>query len=111
MIEKKALDFLRAALPVPALMETPESPPKKYVVVEKTGGGEENHVKSATLAIQSVAGSLYEAAQLNEEVKEAMARFSALPEISSVGLNADYNFTDTRTKKYRYQAVFEVVHY
>jgi hypothetical protein len=32
-------------------------------------------------------------------------------DISRVGLNSDYNYTDTAMKQYRYQAVFVVVYY
>ena len=35
----------------------------------------------------------------------------ALEQIVSVSLNSDYNYTDTTTKEYRYQAVFDIVHY
>ena len=31
--------------------------------------------------------------------------------ISAVRFDSDYNFTDTDTKHYRYQAVFEITHY
>lgn len=51
-------------------METPETMPETYVLIEKTGSGMNNHIKSATFAIQSYASSLYEAASLNEIVKE-----------------------------------------
>ena len=33
------------------------------------------------------------------------------PEIAACRLNSDYNFTDTAKKKYRYQAVFDLVYY
>ena len=32
-------------------------------------------------------------------------------DIIEVELQSDYNFTDTETKEYRYQAVFNVTHY
>ena len=35
----------------------------------------------------------------------------ALDEVSKVSLNSDYNFTDAATKRYRYQAVFDIIHY
>ena len=38
-------------------------------MIEKTGGGEENHIKKAMIVIQSFADSLYRAAEINEEVK------------------------------------------
>ena len=33
-----------------------------------------------------------------------------LPEIGRSQLNSDYNFTDTTTKGYRYQAVFDLIY-
>ena len=33
------------------------------------------------------------------------------PEISRCALNTSYNYTDTSRKIFRYQAVFELVHY
>ena len=32
-----------------------------------------------------------------------------LDSISQAELNTDYNFTDTQTKRYRYQAVYDLV--
>lgn len=111
MIEKIILDYLSAVMTVPVKMEAPENPPAEFCVIEKTGSDVSNHIKRATVAVQSYAASLYQAAELNEEVKAAMENLSALPEISKVSLNSDYNFTDTQTKKYRYQAVFDIYHF
>lgn len=111
MIETIVLDYLSEALSVPVSMEVPEDPPKQFVVIEKTGGGEKNHIKSATLAIQSIAPSLYEAAVLNEDVKNAMDGIAVLNAIGRSSLNSDYNFTDTASKRYRYQAVFDLIYY
>ena len=115
MIEVTVFDFLTANLLAPVYMEIPSNPPKKMVVIEKTGSSETNFIKRSTFAIQSYGKSLYEAAELNEVVKETMMDgldgLSALDEIVSVNLNSDYNYTDTTTKRYRYQAVFDIVHY
>ncbi|KZK42749.1 Phage-associated protein [Lactococcus cremoris] len=54
---------------------------------------------------------MYEAAKLNEKLKEVVEQLIELNEISNVSLNSDYNFTDTETKEYRYQAVFDINHY
>lgn len=110
MIEKIVLDYLNNTLSVPAYMEKPAELPKRYVFLEKTGSSSENHIESATFAIQSYAGSLFDAASLNEEVKEAMKNIIFLNEVMGVELNSDYNFTDTAKKKYRYQAVFELIY-
>lgn len=111
MIEKIVLDYLSGALSVPAYMEVPESQPETFVVVEKTGSSRGNRVNHATLAVQSYATTLYKAAELNEQVKKAMDSLTGLPQVGSSKLNSDYNFTDTTTKKYRYQAVFDLTHY
>lgn len=111
MIEKIVLDYLGAALSVPVRMETPEDPPREYVLIDKTGSSETNHIDRATLAIQSVSSvSLYRAAQINEEVKVAMEGILALPQIFRAKRNTDYNFTNSQTKQYRYQAVYDMTY-
>lgn len=110
MIEMTVVEYLSTTLSVPAYMEMPEKAPERFVLVEKTGGFVENHIYSATLAIQSYAGSMYEAASLNEVVKKAMDNIIVLDAVSRSKLNTDYNFTDTTKKKYRYQAVYDLVY-
>lgn len=111
MIEEIIRNYLTGA-GVTAYMEIPEGGgTTPFIVIEKTGGGEENHIRSATVAIQSYADTLYGAAQLNEQVKALMDDIVLLPEISACELNSDYNFTDTTKKKYRYQAVFDLVYF
>ena len=106
MIEKTVLDYLNSVLTVPVYMEVPEVPPTKFVVLEQTGSGRENLVNTATFAAQSYAGSLFDAAELNEDVKAAFDAITAQMEIGGVRLNSDYNFTDPTTKRYRYQCVY-----
>ena len=111
MIERIILNFLNEHLSVPAYAEKPDKEPSKYVLIEKTGGGESDYIESAMIAVQSYAGSLFSAAELNEEVKSTMRNIVNLDEIVSAKLVRDYNFTDTTKKKYRYQAIFSVVYY
>ena len=111
MIEETVLDYLSEKIPVMVRMEEELDMPDEYILVEKTGSGETNHIRRATIAVQSYAGSLYRAMQINEEVQEAMNDITALDEISRCTLNSDYDYTDTTRKKYRYQAVFDIVHY
>ena len=95
-----------------ASLEIPEggvAPP--LVLIERTGGGEENHIRRATVALQSYGASLYLAASLNEQVKATMEDFAALPEIARCELNNDCNFTDTTKRLYRYQAVYDIMYY
>ena len=108
MIETTILNYLSETVEVPVYMEEPEDPPESYLVLEKTGSGQENRVQSATFAIQSYGASLYDAAVLNENVKEAMEHIATLDAIGSAKLNGDYNFTDPETRRYRYQAVYNI---
>lgn len=110
MIEKIVLDYISANSNFSCYTER-NGQKGKYYVIEKVGGGESNHIKRASIAVQSLADTMYEAAELNEAVKEIMRGIVALPEVSSCRLDSDYNFTDTASKKYRYQAVFDLVHY
>ena len=111
MIEIVVKDYLDKKLSVPVYMEEPEEIPQKYVILEKVGGGKSNGLKTATMAIQSYGSSLADAAMLNEELKEAMEDIDDQNPISRAELNSDYNFTDTETKRYRYQAVYDFIYY
>ena len=111
MIEKTILDYMSKSATVSAYMQRPERPEDSFILIEKTGSRRENHIESSTIAIQSYAKSLYEAACINEEVKELMDKILELGEICSVKLNSDYNFTDPARKQYRYQAVFDITHH
>ncbi len=111
MIEKILLDYLNEALSVSVYTERQKDEVVPFVVIERTGGGVENFIKSSTFAIQSYGKSLLKAAQLNEAVKEAMEGFIEQDEITMVDLDTDYNYTDTNEKIYRYQAVYNIKHY
>ena len=110
MIEKIMLDYLTERLDVPVYMEEPTEDLTDYVLIEKVGSSESNHVPTATLTFQSYGASLYEAALRNLLVKTLVNNSVELDEISAVRLNSDYNFTDSTTKKYRYQALFVVTY-
>lgn len=107
--EKILLDYLNGSLDVPGYVQIQAEMPERYVVIERTGSSKENYIYSASFAIQSYAESMYEAAALNEQVKDAMERMLELDTVSKVQLNSDYNWTDTTTKKYRYQAIYRIV--
>lgn len=113
MIEVVILNHLKTKLSVPVRLEKPEPLPAdgKYVLFEKIGSNRLNKTGGSTFAFQSYGKSMYEAAALNEKTKIAVDSLIELDEIVSVKLNRDYNFTDTTTKQYRYQAVYDIKHY
>jgi|SRR5690625_645389 len=111
-IESFIISFLGAKLDVPVYGEKPDrNKPERFIVVDKTGGGKSNHLPDATIAFQSYAESKHEASQLNERLKKAVEKMINLDEIRGLTLNSDYNFTDTTTKEYRYQAVYDIRYY
>lgn len=113
MIEAKLIAYLNDHLsaPVKASMIKPEQPlPSAFVVCEKTGDGQVNLVRTATFAVQSYGPSLLDAASLSETVYQIMDGFVAESNVFRCKRISDYNFTDTDTKEYRYQSVYEIVY-
>ena len=110
MIAKDLLDYLGEALSVGVYMESPEEL-TNYILLDQTGSSRNDHIITTTIAVQSYAPSLYEAMVLNESVKAAMDGFAQLANVTRVELDTDYNFTNTATKQYRWQAVYLITHY
>lgn len=112
MIEVVLLDYLKTALsPTTVTAEIVQNLPSSFVFIEKTGSSQNDRLFHATFAVQSYSDSLYNAMALNDAVKQAMFGAVELKEVTKVELNSDYNYTDTTTKKPRYQAVFDITHY
>lgn len=111
MIEAVVIDYLNRGS-VPAYAERPEKmPTDPFLLVEKTGSETNDQIYTATIAVQSWAQTMADAAELNETVKAQMKNITALDSISSCRLQTDYNYTTTALKAYRYQAVFLITYY
>lgn len=110
MIELIVKEYLEEILKLQVFFERPQDPPERYVLLDKTGSGKENHICRAVFAIQSYAPSLIKAAELNDAVKKAMDNLVILDNIGKSELNTDYPYTDTTRKEYRYQAIYEVAY-
>lgn len=118
MIEVTVLEYLKSVLSTPVVAIKPtDQGITEFVLVEKTGSSRENFINRATFAIQSYSDTLYGATSLNEAVKEAMLGDGTTTfgiayscDVAKCSLNSDYNYTDTTTKQYRYQAVFDLVY-
>lgn len=111
MIEITVKGFLEQKLQVPVFMEFPPNPPDRFVVLRKADSSRENLVDTSMLVADSYAESLLEAAKLNELVKAALDDLIELDTVSSSRRGGDYPFTDTKNKRYRYQAVQNITHY
>lgn len=110
IIEVYLVEYLTEELGVNVYGQEDDAEDGSFVVIEKLGSYVENFTRHATIALKSYGTTLSESAELNERVKNAMDDIIKMPEISCSKLNSDYNFTDTTTKKYRYQAVYDLVY-
>lgn len=114
MIETTLYTYLSmafAASGIPVYTEIPGTRPTKFITMEKTGADRSNLLETATVAFQSWAASLYEAADLNDTLKGILDASVALDEISKAEFITDGNYTDPSRKEYRYQAVYRFTHY
>lgn len=111
MIEAIVIKWLSEKMDVPVFAEVPEDAPASFLLVEKTSGRRTNYLSFSSIVVQSYDESLLKAAELNETVKACMFELIEVQSVSKVSLNANYNFTDTQTKRYRYQSVFDIAHF
>ena len=111
LIEVIIKQYLDERLDAPSFFDYPTDPPNRFVLIDRTSGGENERLPNSTVALQSYGASKYEAMILNDDLKKVMRNMEELNEISKVSLNADYNFTDLERKQHRYQAVFDIYHY
>lgn len=110
MILSKLIGYLGDELDVYVGVRAPEAT-TGYVLLDQTGSANANHIMTTTIAVQSYGETLDNAITLAESVKAAMMEFVNDPDVSAVRLESDYNFTNTETKQYRWQSVFEITHY
>ena len=117
MIEIIIKEYLEGALSgVPVFLEMPSVPdeelPTEFVLVERIAGSKTNQIDFASLAFKSYSTQcLYNAALLDESVRQAMEQAVTLDSIASARLASNYSFTNTQTKRYRYQAVYDIYYY
>lgn len=109
MIEKTIYNYLSERLDCPVALER-DNQSAPFVLFEKTGSTLNNFINTASIAFQSYGRTMLEAAELNEQVKTAILEMRELDGISKCSLNGDYNFTDTSTEDYRYQALFDITY-
>ena len=111
LIEKTVMDYLDTVLDDPSFTQEQNNGMKRFHLIQKVGSSTDNKIFTSMVAVQSIAPSRIEAAQMNKDVCEAMENIVELEVIGSCKLNSDYDYTDTSKKRYRYQALFEIVHY
>lgn len=109
-IEQAVYEYLSENLDVPVNFQVPSGPPDLYVLLEKTGSSRDHGLWTVDLAVQTCGKNLLEVIEENEVIKEVLPGIIDLEDVFRCECQTDYNFTNTKTKEYRYQAVFEIVY-
>lgn len=118
MIETQLRKYLASTFTgIPVLMEVPDVPSANYpefpasmVLIQRVGGRKTDKMSHSSFAIQSYGPSLLAAAELDEDVRNAMESFTEEVNVGSVSLSSCYNHTDPRNGRYRYQSTFDIAH-
>lgn len=112
LIEATVIGYLSGLLHTTNVYaERPVDLPVEYYIVEKTAAGEENHIQKATVAVQSISSvSMLNAAVMSKSVEKAMKSITSVAGIGKCKLNSAYNFTNSETREYRYQAIFDLTY-
>lgn len=114
MIETIVKDYLdnyfsSLGLAVPVYLETPKTLPDKFIIFQRVDIGRENHIDEYTLEFRSYAESKYEAASLDETLREAMDDMHNTTDITC-HLGGGNDDQDTTLKKYRYRCYYNLYH-
>ena len=112
MIEDYTLRYLSAQLDgVPGAIGQPSPLPPTCFAIKKTDAETANLIPTDTLSLYAYAPSEYEAAQLNERIKQAMQTMTDQDAICNVAFYTDFSVVDTVYKFPRYQSIYNVTYY
>lgn len=73
--------------------DVPATPPARYCTVDRTGGTHSEHVDEATISVDCVAPSRYEASELAIEVDDAMESLVSMPRVCRVDKQSIQNLS------------------
>lgn len=108
IIEKIVLDYLTETLSAPVVIETPTADLTEYVIFRLYDSGKENHINSATIEFECYSDSKYNAATLDEKLREAMENIVVLNEISASKFGGGSDENDSELNRYRYRSFFNL---
>lgn len=107
MIETTVKTYLDTALEgIPVYLETPNDTSGKFIVFQLIERGKEDLINEATLEFRSYADSKYDAAALDEALREAMDTLNESDITTKLGGGNDD--PDTTLKKYRYRCYYNL---
>lgn len=96
---------------ISVVMEYPKNPPRKFVLLQLSDGGQINHIDAATFFVTVYADSLYSAAELKEQVKDFLFNAITIPGITAATLGQEQAGTDSANHVYKYDLTFNFYYY
>lgn len=107
LIEQTVKSYLDETLERNVYLEMPNNMPNVFVVFHIVDRGKVDQINAATLEFYSYAPSKYEAAMLDETLREVMDEIAAYRDVSCRfgGGNDDF---DMQYKKYRYRCYYNL---
>lgn len=109
IIEPIILDYLKNELDIDAVFfEIPSPIPETFVTIELINRSKTDHIESVTLEFMSYAPTMFEAATLDEKVRDAMDCAVILDEVMSSKCGGGNNSTNTAIKKYCYRSYYNL---
>lgn len=110
LIEERVKGFLDAEFAddeIQVYLEIPKTIPSSFVVFQLIERGRENLINACTLEFRSYAPSKYEAALLDEKVRDAMDKLHETTDITTQ-LGGGNDNPDTSLKRYRYRCYYNL---
>jgi len=111
LFEEVLLKYMNQNMKIKSYTERSSSQEDEFYVIDRIGGSSNRSYDTSTIAIQSYAKTKYRAAKNDEAMRKCILEMVSLDNILNVELNSFYDYTDTNTKNFRYQSVFEFKHY
>ena len=111
MIEVTLKEYLDEKLIAPVYMEVPKSIPSEYVLLQLIDSGRIDHIDAATFSVTVRSNSLYSAALLRDEVKDALFESTSLNCISHVDQGGEMASVDKANNVYQYELTFNFYFY
>ncbi|MBR5285586.1 MAG: hypothetical protein IKU30_01690 [Clostridia bacterium] len=106
-IVKDYLDNVFSESGIPVFLETPKNLPEKFIVFQRMDIGKADHIDEITLEFSAFANSKYDAALLDESLREAMDDLHNTSDIT-VHLGGGNDNQDSVLKKYRFRSYFNL---
>lgn len=109
LIEQLTLEYLKTALDMSEIyVQLPDNLPDRFAILTLADRGKVDQINAATIQIESYARkSKYEAATLDEAVREAMEAIGDTEDVSCRYGGGNDN-PDTTLKMYRYRSYFNL---